>query len=268
MTNRLLLIFRSIIGCDLPTALDITKRLEAEEFIVNTAKTRSGRSKRKATVPIRYRAVKDEKNRLNMEKQYFDPLAKISHHVGVQFGPSGKSLTMCSLLQFDNLETALEIQNPESIALDSLGKAYVRSTSPIIGDSISVIPRSLVLNNNSRVSSVKNYKESSSRTKLKSYQAIQKELTQLCIPESQEGPAELAKSGAAEVEDKDQMDLDLDLDEVVMESQKGNTIEKNADCSKPSSQADDASPVDPRDRSVWFAHVGIVVENLFVPAIP
>ncbi|KAL7276000.1 hypothetical protein RUND412_001031 [Rhizina undulata] len=74
-------VFSGMIGCDLPTALQITKRLENEGFITAHTSTRHGRTQKLATVgPARYKVVKTEGNKHAMDTQYFDPLLKISHH--------------------------------------------------------------------------------------------------------------------------------------------------------------------------------------------
>lgn len=64
-----------MIGCDLPTALQITRRLENEGFIANNlVKTKIHKKKV-------YKIVKTEGIVQLMESEYFDPLKKISHHV-------------------------------------------------------------------------------------------------------------------------------------------------------------------------------------------
>lgn len=64
-----------VIGCDLPTALQITRRLENEGFIANDpVKAKVHRKKA-------YKLVKTPDTVQLMESEYFDPLKKISHHV-------------------------------------------------------------------------------------------------------------------------------------------------------------------------------------------
>lgn len=66
---------RRVIGCDLPTALQITRRLENEGFIANDpVKAKVHRKKV-------YKLVKTLDTVQLMESEYFDPLKKISHHV-------------------------------------------------------------------------------------------------------------------------------------------------------------------------------------------
>lgn len=64
-----------VIGCDLPTALQITRRLENEGFIANDP-VKAKIHKKKV-----YKIVKTEDIVQLMESEYFDPLKKISHHV-------------------------------------------------------------------------------------------------------------------------------------------------------------------------------------------
>lgn len=64
-----------MIGCDLPTALQITRRLENEGFLFNdTVKAKLHKKKV-------YKVVKTDDTKKLMETEYFDPLKKISHHV-------------------------------------------------------------------------------------------------------------------------------------------------------------------------------------------
>lgn len=64
-----------MIGCDLPTALQITGRLESEGFISNDA-VKSKLHKKRV-----YKIVKTEETKRLVDREYFDPLKKISHHV-------------------------------------------------------------------------------------------------------------------------------------------------------------------------------------------
>lgn len=64
-----------VIGCDLPTALQITRRLENEGFIAYDAVKAKIRRKKV------YEVVKTDDTQQRMEAEYFDPLKKISHHV-------------------------------------------------------------------------------------------------------------------------------------------------------------------------------------------
>lgn len=64
-----------MIGCDLPTALQITRRLENEGFITNDA-IKAKLHKKKV-----YKVIKTDNIVQLMEAEYFDPLKKISHHV-------------------------------------------------------------------------------------------------------------------------------------------------------------------------------------------
>jgi len=69
-------------GCDLPTASQITRRLLEEGFIAHVSVTRTGRQKKAVNGgPVKYRVVKTPEVEKIKEAQYFDPLAKISHHV-------------------------------------------------------------------------------------------------------------------------------------------------------------------------------------------
>lgn len=59
----------------MPTALQITRRLENEGFIANdTVKAKVHKKKV-------YKVVKTDEIKKYMEIEYFDPLKKISHHV-------------------------------------------------------------------------------------------------------------------------------------------------------------------------------------------
>ncbi|KAL0633906.1 hypothetical protein Q9L58_007209 [Maublancomyces gigas] len=64
-----------VIGCDLPTALQITRRLENEGFITNDV-IKAKLHKKKV-----YKVTKTDNIVQLMEAEYFDPLKKISHHV-------------------------------------------------------------------------------------------------------------------------------------------------------------------------------------------
>ncbi|RPB23270.1 DNA-binding protein [Terfezia boudieri ATCC MYA-4762] len=66
-----------IIGCDLPSATEVFKRLEHEGFIY--ALSNKAR-KKAANAPMKYIVAKTEENKRKMDVEYFDPLAKISHH--------------------------------------------------------------------------------------------------------------------------------------------------------------------------------------------
>lgn len=64
-----------MIGCDLPTALQITRRLENEGFIAfDPVKAKVHKKKV-------YKVIKTHDIIQLMESEYFDPLKKISHHV-------------------------------------------------------------------------------------------------------------------------------------------------------------------------------------------
>ncbi|CAZ81535.1 unnamed protein product [Tuber melanosporum] len=77
-TNRA---FSNGLGCDLPTASQITRRLLEEGFIAQISTTRTGRQKKTVNgSPVKYRVVKTPEMAKIKEVQYFDPLVKISHH--------------------------------------------------------------------------------------------------------------------------------------------------------------------------------------------
>jgi meiosis-specific protein HOP1 len=70
-----------VIGCDLPTALQITKRLESEGFIAHdVAKSKLWRKRA-------YEILKTNETKSLMDAEYFDPLKKISHHVSKFLDP-------------------------------------------------------------------------------------------------------------------------------------------------------------------------------------
>lgn len=80
-------------GCDLPTALQITRRLLEEGFIAPVSVTRTGRQRKAVNGgPVKYRVVKTPEVAKVKEVQYFDPLVKISHHVLSPPSPENKSL--------------------------------------------------------------------------------------------------------------------------------------------------------------------------------
>ncbi|KAI5841344.1 HORMA domain-containing protein [Morchella snyderi] len=67
-------VFANKLGCDLPTALQITKRLESEGFIAHdVAKSKLWRKRA-------YEILKTNETKSLMDAEYFDPLKKISHH--------------------------------------------------------------------------------------------------------------------------------------------------------------------------------------------
>ncbi|PWW77271.1 hypothetical protein C7212DRAFT_294033 [Tuber magnatum] len=77
-TNRA---FSNALGCDLPTASQITRRLLEEGFIAHVSVTRTGRQRKAVNGgPVKYRVVKTPEVAKIKEVQYFDPLVKISHH--------------------------------------------------------------------------------------------------------------------------------------------------------------------------------------------
>ncbi|CUS11824.1 unnamed protein product [Tuber aestivum] len=77
-TNRA---FSNALGCDLPTASQITRRLLEEGFIALASVTRTGRQRKAVNGgPVKYSVVKTPEVAKIKEVQYFDPLVKISHH--------------------------------------------------------------------------------------------------------------------------------------------------------------------------------------------
>jgi len=68
------------LGCDLPSATEVFKKLEHESFIY--ALSNKAR-KKAANAPLKYIVAKTEENKRKMDVEYFDPLAKISHHVSL-----------------------------------------------------------------------------------------------------------------------------------------------------------------------------------------
>ncbi|RPB03934.1 hypothetical protein L873DRAFT_1799903 [Choiromyces venosus 120613-1] len=77
-TNRA---FSNKLGCDLPTASQITRRLLEEGFIEPISVARAGRQRKTVNGgPVKYRVVKTAEMAKIKEVQYFDPLVKISHH--------------------------------------------------------------------------------------------------------------------------------------------------------------------------------------------
>lgn len=90
-----------VTGCDLPTALQITRRLENEGFITNDA-IKAKLHKKKV-----YKVTKTDEIVQLMEAEYFDPLKKISHHVST-YGE-------LSLIEsFAELILRLKFENPTS----------------------------------------------------------------------------------------------------------------------------------------------------------
>lgn len=67
-------VFANRLGCDLPTALQITKRLETEGFIAHDV------SKSKLWRKRAYETLKTNETKSLMAAEYFDPLKKVSHH--------------------------------------------------------------------------------------------------------------------------------------------------------------------------------------------
>ncbi|KAG0644386.1 hypothetical protein HOY80DRAFT_898478 [Tuber brumale] len=111
-TNRA---FSNALGCDLPTASQITRRLLDEGFIAHVSIIRTGRQRKTVNGgPVKYRVVKTPEMAKIKEVQYFDPLVKISHHFE-------------SLNPPENLHKSLLKDTPATKLLDNILPGYDES---------------------------------------------------------------------------------------------------------------------------------------------
>ncbi|KAF8425920.1 HORMA domain-containing protein [Tirmania nivea] len=91
-----------IIGCDLPSATEVFKKLEREGFIY--ALSNKAR-KKAASAPLKYVVANTKENKCKMDVEYFDPLAKISHHFDLSQLPLLAQETLLEESLFPPLQT-------------------------------------------------------------------------------------------------------------------------------------------------------------------